>query len=311
MLDEARIRVPRLQGSWRGEQLEDEVDVLLPQLPALLPSFRRVPLGRNRLKDLIVRVEDDLPVDTVSKKYRLIQHFEIIEAVAAAADAFGIDADGLRAHLTLTEYGTRMALRVILPKQYAISDPSGHAMALTFECFNSVDGTVPLFALVGWFRFVCRNGLAVGTTTMSFRQKHLMDLHEGDFEELIADGIRAAADERVAFVRWQATRVSQDALQRWVDGPVASVWGIMAAARVYSIATNGFDGEPERGARKRRPHRRQVSRAIAVPGSQAPCGNRYAAAQILAWIASRRNSVTERTAWRAQIGTLVKELALD
>jgi hypothetical protein len=233
MLDQARIRVPRLQGSWRGEQLEDEVDVLLPQLPALLPSFARVPLGRNRLKDLIVRVEDDLPVDTVSKKYRL------------------------------------------------------------------------------WFRFVCRNGLAVGTTTMSFRQKHLMDLHEGDFEELIEDGIRAAADERAAFARWQATRVSQDALRRWVDGPVASTWGIMAAARVYSIATSGFDGEPERGARKLVPHRRQVSRAIAVPGSQAPCGDRYAAAQLLAWIASRRNSVTERTAWRAQIGTLVQQLALD
>ena len=311
MLAQARTRVPRLQGSWRGEQLEDEVDVLLPQLPALLPSFARVPLGRNRLKDLIVRVEDDLPVDAVSKKYRLIQHFKIVEAVASAADSLGIDVGGLRAHLTLTEYGTRMVLRVILPRQYAMSDPSGHTMALTFECFNSVDGTVPLFALVGWFRFVCRNGLALGTTTMSFRQKHLMDLHEGDFEALIGDGIRLAAEERAAFARWQATRVSLNALRRWVDGPVASTWGIMAAARAYGIATTGFDGEPERGARKLVPHRRQVSRAIAVPGSQAPCGDRYAAVQILAWIASRRNSVTERTAWRAQIGTLVQHLTLD
>ncbi len=71
--------------------------MLLPQLPALLPSFARVPLGRNRLKDLIAGVEVDLPVDPVSKKYRLIQHFEIVEAVAAAADSFGIDADTLRA----------------------------------------------------------------------------------------------------------------------------------------------------------------------------------------------------------------------
>ena len=309
MLDQARIRVPRLQGSWRGERLEDEVDVLLPQLAALLPTFARVPLGRNRLKDLIVRVEDDLPVDTVSKKYRLIQHFEVVEAFAETVEPLGIDPAGLRAHLTLTEYGTRMALRVVLPKRYGMTEPSGHTMALTFECFNSVDGSVPLFALVGWFRFVCRNGLAVGTTTMSFRQKHLTDLHAGGFEELIEDGIQAATQERAAFARWRATRVSPDALQRWVDGPVASTWGIMAAARVYSIATSGFDGEPERGAaRQLPPHRRRVSRAIAVPGSQAPCTDRYAATQILAWIASRRNSVTERTTWRAQIGTLLQQL---
>ena len=73
-----------------------------------------------------------------------------------------------------------------------------------------------------------------------------------------------------------------------------------------------FDGEPERGvARKLPPHRRRVSRAIEVPGSQEPCTDRYAVTQILAWIASRRNSVTERTAWRAQIGTLVQHLTLD
>jgi hypothetical protein len=29
------------------------------------------------------------------------------------------------------------------------------------------------------------------------------------------------------------------------------------------------------------------------------------------WITSRRNSIAERTAWRAQIGTLVQQLAQD
>lgn len=42
-----------------------------------------------------------------------------------------------------------------LPPTYALEPPDGHALALTLECFNSVDGSVPIYALVGWFRFVC------------------------------------------------------------------------------------------------------------------------------------------------------------
>jgi hypothetical protein len=86
--------------------------------------------------------------------------------------AAGEHAEQVPVRLLITEYGTRIALRATLPENHAFTPDDGHSMALTFECFNSVDRTVPLFAAVGWFRFVCSNGLVVGTTSAKVRQRH-------------------------------------------------------------------------------------------------------------------------------------------
>jgi hypothetical protein len=307
MLETMGMRVPRMNGRWRGERVEDEIDLPFPYLLQYLPTFVRAPFGRNRLKDVIVRRDDGLPVAAVSKSYLLIQHHDVVNACAVAARRAGIDTGELRAHVALTEHGTRLALRIILPEQYSMCDADGHRMALTFECVNSVDGTVSLLALAGWFRFVCRNGLAVGTTAARVCQRHVPAGDGADFAALLADGIRAAVEDRQAFDAWAGRRVARESLQQWVDGPVARAWGVMAAARVHGIAQSGFDGEPARKP-KVPAHLRTVSHAIRVPGSRLPCDNCYAAAQILAWVASRRHNVAERTAWRAQIGGLVQGL---
>ncbi len=82
--------------------------------------------------------------------------------------------------LLISEYGTRIAIRATLAAKYAFTPDDGQAMALTFELFNSVDGSVPLMAAVGWFRFVCSNGLVVGTTSAKVRQRHssALNIHE-------------------------------------------------------------------------------------------------------------------------------------
>ena len=48
----------------------------------------------------------------------------------------------------------------------------GHPLALQLLCLNSVDGSSTLRMLLGWYRFVCANGLAVGTTRAEWRLVH-------------------------------------------------------------------------------------------------------------------------------------------
>ena len=172
----------------------------------------------------------------------------------------GIDPAQVPARLLITEYGTRIALRATLPTEHAFTPDDGHSMALTFECFNSVDGTVPLFAAVGWFRFVCSNGLVVGTTSAKVRQRHLPPLDIGEVSGVLADGMEAALSDETSFKRWRATKVPAADLVRWVDGPVADTWGPLAAARVYGISTTGCDGAPVKRFKKMAPHRWEMTR---------------------------------------------------
>lgn len=236
-----------------------------------------------------------------------MQHAEAVAAVTVEIRKAGVDPAHVPARLLISEYGTRIAVRATLPDAYAFTPPDGHKMALTFECFNSVDGSVPLLAAVGWFRFVCSNGLVVGTTSAKVRQRHSPALNIKEISAVLAEGMSSALKEREVFAKWHGTAVAEADLVQWVDGPVAQAWGPFAAARVYGITTTGRDGKPEAGSRKL-PHERALMATAPVRGTRAPCCDAYDLVQVLAWVAARRGNVAERLAWRAQIPALMSEL---
>jgi hypothetical protein len=294
---------------WFGETVVTH-DTTLDELPSWLPAFARQPVPHNRFRDQISRSlageTEPLVVGLVSRRYALVQHADVVSAVAAALRRIDLEAADVPVHLQLSEYGSRMALRATLPDAYAFSGGDGHRMALTFECLNSVDGTVPLFAALGWFRFICGNGLIVGTTAASIRQRHSPSLCLEEFHAVLSGGIEAAVFERERLADWKATPVDEEQLATWVDGPLASSWGPSAAARAYAVATTGYDGKPE--ALRRPPHARHVSRDTAVAGTVPPCRDVYAVAQVLAWLAARRANVAERLRWRAEMPALMGAL---
>ena len=245
----------------------------LADLIPLIPTFERLPFGRNPRLDMIVRLPErrersPSPTGVVSKRYVLVQHTAVIDALAHALREADVEPLDLLCRLTMSESGARMAMRVELPRRFAFNAPDKHPMALTFECLNSVDRTVPLFALVGWFRLVCTNGLVIGTTQASMRQDHRPPPAISDLEAVLAEGLAAARLDRDLLMESMARRISADALRRWVDGPVAQKWGPFAAARVHTIATTGFDGEPRRTAKGVPPHARESSTRRQCPAQR-------------------------------------------
>lgn len=296
---------------WFGEDV-DTIDTTLEVVPSLMPTFDRRPFGANRFHDVIKRRPTDgadpLQIGLVSKKYVLVQHASVIQAVTAEVTKAGIDPADVPVRLLITEYGTRIALRATLPEKHAFTPDDGHSMALTFECFNSVDGTVPLFAAVGWFRFVCSNGLVVGTTSAKVNQRHSPPLEMDEVSEVLAEGMESALQDRKSFATWRSTKIPLRDLEKWVDGPVADVWGPLAAARVYGISRTGVDSRPVQPFKKAAPHRWQQTEGLQVPGTHAPCEDGYEIAQVLAWVAAQRADVAERLRWRGQIPGLMSDL---
>ena len=237
----------------------------------------------------------------------LVQHTSVVAALENALRSADIELRDLQCRLTLSESGARMGIRVELPERFAFSAPDGHAMALTFECFNSVHRTVPFFALLGWFRFVCSNGLVVGTTHASLRHDHRPPLRIDELEPVLTEGLAAAAYDRERLTESMASCVSADALSTWVDGPVAKAWGAFAAARVHAMRPPGLTAS-RAGRQKGAPHARGILQPRPVPGADGPRTDSYGLAQALAWVAARRNEVAERVAWRGEIPKLLAQL---
>ena len=122
---------------------------------ARLDMIIRKPFGQERAF---------LPIGIVSKDYLLVKHADVIETATAAMKHFGINPAYVRADITITEYGERMALSLYLPKEYEFDPGDGKKLTMRLECFNSVDGSTRFRVMMGWFRFVCSNGLVIGVT---------------------------------------------------------------------------------------------------------------------------------------------------
>lgn len=180
------------------------------------PAFERRPFGlppnagealrANARLDTIVRLpfgEDKtvIPVGVVSKDYALVPHTTVLDEAGKALDAAKIAASEVKAQLKITEYGERMALSLFLPDKYRFDPGDGHPMALRLECLNSVDGSTRFRALMGWFRFVCSNGLIIGVTRSDMRRRHVGDFQIHGIGKMLDSGLNESENEKKNFER--------------------------------------------------------------------------------------------------------------
>lgn len=310
---------------WHGGDFE--------KVSAQIPRFRRYPFAfdlpslavkgsadeaasnsSNRYFDTIVREplfpgEPPIPVGMVSRKYNLIQHHDVVSRVRESLCGEKIDPDKLMCTVKLTEYGSRMRLRIDLPANHDFPVAVGDTMKLSVECLNSVDGSVALQVMLTWYRLVCLNGMIVGTTLARSRQIHTESLSLGEISSALADGLAAANKDKRIFKNWMTRKISRSVLTDWVDHKVNKQWGVSAAARVYHIALTGYDAEliPGRGAPP--PSVRMLRRLDEVPGISAPASDLFQISQVLSWIARGRNDLGERQQWMADIAGLMRSLS--
>ena len=294
-------------------KLTGELDDVLARLPA----FDRVPFSApdgidNQFLDAIVRREEPrrglpaVPVAVVSKRYQLLPHPEAADAVRAALRSIGVHPRDMAAEAQLTSYGARMHLQVRLPREFDFDPGDGHPMALRLICLNSVDGSSPLRMLLGWYRFVCANGLVVGATRNEWRLIHREGMMPADVAPLLQAGLELAEREKAALVEWRTTPVAASRLRPFADGRLASAWGVRLAARFLHIAVTGFDAELAYPFEPGPPSAKTMAPSRRVPGSPAFVQTAWDACQSLAWLAKERRDPRERVEKMLQIPELMQ-----
>jgi len=267
----------------------------------------------NQRLDTIVRMPfgDDknyIPVSVVSKDYVLVPHTDVLDVAINAIESIKIPTTDVNAELRITEYGERMSLSLYLPKQYNF-DPGDHnSMSLRLECLNSVDGSTRFRALMGWFRFVCSNGLIIGVTKSDVRRRHVGDLRLEDVGLVLTSGLQESEIEKKNFELWSKTEIKQCRLANWVDKNVRDELGFKAAARTFHIARFGYDADILGQYKDNTPTTIAMEKTKRVPGSPTESRNIFDLSQILAWLAKERRDVQEQMEWREKVPWLIAPL---
>jgi len=296
----------------------------LRKIRSFVPEFERRPFAlnqpgneRNRINkrlDTIVRKPfgDDqsfIPVGVVSKDYALVPHLEVLDVAEKALEKTKITPEEVNVQLEITEYGERMALSLYLPERFSFDPGDGYPLSMRLEYFNSVEGSTRFRALMGWFRFVCSNGLIIGVTRSDVRRRHVGDLGLDDVETVLSSGIRESDQERHNFEEWLKKPITPNDIVPWVNKDLKKRWGFKAAARLSHISRTGHDAEIVGPYKKNTPTTIPIRKAKKIPGAPSECKNLYDVSQSLAWLAKERRDVQEQLAWREKIPELIKPLA--
>ena len=319
-----------------------------------IPSFRRDPFrtetgGMNRHLDIIVREpfeknqgnlfpsddEAHIPVATVSKQYRLVQHHDVLNALENVLKENRIDLANIETELRLTEYGERMWFSFILPAYgfdpdvhtYGFVPEDGYPVVLKVNVLNSVDKTTALEIILSWHRLVCANGMIYGED-VDFRKIHLTtSLSYDAIQEFLKMQLNRErfSKQKERFEKWQATQViakklaetkpSPGQVEHWLDMVVSKRWNINAAARVYHIAKTGYDGKFVN--RSKQSNKKKISfndlilesqSSDPIHGTFAPVRNAYDISQVLSWIAGQRGTIQQQLEWMMDIPGLMDAL---
>jgi hypothetical protein len=266
-------------------------------------------------RDVIIRLPSPLLpesaiVGTVSKRYQLVQHSEIVERVALRVmeTSRHHDLGPITAHLSPD--GAKMNFYVPLLSGEESFDPGdNHPLGLRLVGVNSVDRSTSFRVFLGWLRFVCSNGMISGTIEAEYHKRHTQALQLDEVDKLLTESFDISRQDKAMFRHWHNTPITPLDLESWIDTVIKPAWGAVSATRAFHIITSGHDVEIVRANEPVPPSEKSVRYLDRVPGSETPAENLYAVSQALTWIATRQPTLEQRLQWQKETPALVNRLA--
>lgn len=296
-----------IEGPWK--RLREQLPRFEKQSYRARPDSPENPYMCSVVRLPRTRFELPIPVGVVSNTYSLAQHSDVAERCLDGIYEYGVDISKLRFQVGLTELGEWMNLRIYFPSSFDFTPKDNENLGLRLECFNSVDGSSRLVVLLGWFRFVCSNGMVIGETKAELKAVHNNRLDLDLISKLVQQGMALVEEDRKRLGGWDNTQVNSEQIRQLADEILPLTWGKKAGCRIFHICNSGYDVEYHDPFEKGDPTTKTVRRTQAVPGSAVPAKTLYDVSQALSWLATTRSDSEERVEWQSQIPALVCELA--
>lgn len=249
-----------------------------------------------------------IPVATVSQRYALVQHHELINWLEKGISASSLNPADMDTELVMSEYGERLKLKVLLPDMSFDAD-DGYQVEQFIEVHNSVDRSCALEFMITRRRLVCLNGMWTSDGKDRLRKIHNIDwMNREDASEFIKDRLSHVSGFKTYIQELIGYNVSRESIEVWADDVLTKSWGVHAAARVCHIARSGYDGKVGRPRKNTPPHSYPVSSDIEVPGACAPVKNLYHLCQAMSWVAGQKNTIESSDTILEEIPRLIISL---
>lgn len=323
--NDANLRRDRRR-HWLGLPVGQPVEGSVAEILKLLPHFGRQPfamasvngddVGVNPFVDMVYRVaarqgENSVPVGIVSKNYRLVDHHHVLRTVLDVLTESQIKLADVRVRAEWTVHGERARFSLILPAEdrFSIRLTESDEMRFRIEIFNSVEGSCRLMAVAGWLRFVCSNGLILGTALMQLRQQHRQQLEIEELGRLLRDALQSVPNDMETVERWLSDVIDHGIVAHWVDEDVKKAWGLKAAVRVLGLVSTGCDVEAVGELKNRKPSEVATRTLGPVVGMDGPVRQMFGVSQVLSWLAGQRAELSEDLEWRGQVPDLMEKLS--
>ena len=192
----------------------------------------------QRAKDhkAIVDLNTGKVFSIVSNDYRLIRHEQAIEKVERFIHGHNL----MSGYVVDTEFFNdrgRMRRTYRFPS-ISVQISKDDTVCLTLHLFNSYDLTWPFIVLVGAFRFVCANGLVIGTKYYQFRKRHVFYLEDVGLEADLYRSIRKFNLQAQEWRNWAEIPMTMAVYDRVMR---AMQFGVRA---VEEIEDQLWDGDP-------------------------------------------------------------------
>lgn len=319
LLDSARRR-------WSGLPVIVSPEESFAGLMEALPQFGRQPftmasvngseVAINPYLDMVYRMpvqqgEKPIPVGVVSKNYRLVDHHQLLRTVEAALVEWGMPVAKLKVRGEWTVHGERARFSLLLPPddKFRIHLDGEDEMRFRIEIFNSVEGSSRLMVVAGWLRFICSNGLIIGTALLKLRQQHRQQLEVEEIGRLLVEALNSIVEDKSTVTSWRKTKIADPHhLSEWVDMDVCAQWGPKAAVRVLAISKTGKDAEPIGDLKNKQPSAWATRSTNDVPGISLEDESAFGLSQVLTWVAGQRSDLQEELEWRSHVPGLMRLL---
>jgi hypothetical protein len=240
----------------------------------------------------------------VTPVYHLVQHREVLDAVAARIDKAGV-AVGAMATMVLGPDERQMDLTVELPSMM-FTPYDGYCIDARVNVRNSVDKSCALFGGVGFLRMVCANGM-VGWDGTRMRRVHNGPLVLPTVMAHVAGQLGAIGPEQQRLNALLDCKVDVTQVAELVDTVLPRKWGRSDAVQVYHVARYGRYGIPEISPGQP-PHHDRIKWSFEAPGACAPVTNLYHLMQALSYVASRSTPYETRLARLGEVYAIVEPL---
>jgi hypothetical protein len=295
---------------WRGS---------LPDATHFLPEFERRPFGEAGRAasgaphlDVILRSASadtglfEVPVGVVTRRYPLVTHQRVVQAIERALAAARISPAAVQAQIELCDFGAGMALSIDLPGAVHFS-ADGEVLRLRLHCLNALNGG-GLRWMMSWHRAASDTQIAVGSTRLEHRLAHRLPARVSDLVPAVQKALQRARSEIADLKEWQHRLIGRRQLARWADGPVRRMWGPRDAARVFHIAVSGWDALPAFGFERTLPSRRTMRSTRELPPAARCVESAYDALWVLAWLAQGGGGAQERFDRQVEAAVLMRAL---